>query len=382
MTILSQLYRSPDVLHSPLYAIVTTLLEAVGRSGTFRSLARVAVPACRADASVAICVCVVWSCAAALGAAGDFESRRLQIRRLRIRGAEPKDAEPTGAEFEERHPLRRAFFVSYFCGVLWYVGNCYWIRDTMMHYGDMPPLAPELLTLGFSLVLGLYFGIFGLGVVLVRRATGSVRMALGVRALSLGRAGPCCGAHHQRSMGPAWLLADRQRARQSARAVDRRLRHHICSCRGERAACRRVAGSDSASARLESEPKLDRGALEEARARLEELVRGSLGLGCLRRSSARLWLCGHFCFASEAGSDCNRGSDSAESRCGRGQQLAGAGVGPPYRRIRAPGRRAVQDLHRRNSADRRARGRNHLPAVSHASRSCRVAGIARAVFRG
>jgi len=83
-------------------------------------------------------------------------------------------------KFEGRHPLRRAFFVSYFCGVLWYVGNCYWIRDTMMRYGDMPLFAPELLTLGFSLVLGLYFGIFGLGLVLVRRATGSVRIALGV----------------------------------------------------------------------------------------------------------------------------------------------------------------------------------------------------------
>jgi len=79
------------------------------------------------------------------------------------------------------HPLfslRRAFFISYLCGVLWYIGNCYWIRDTMMHYGDMPPLAPELLTLGFSLVLGLYFGLFGVGVVLVRRATGSTRIAL------------------------------------------------------------------------------------------------------------------------------------------------------------------------------------------------------------
>lgn len=94
--------------------------------------------------------------------------------------SESKDSESEGADFGRRHPLRRAFFVSYFCGVLWYVGNCYWIRDTMMHYGDMPPLAPELLTLGFSLVLGLYFGIFGLVVALVRRATGSVRIALGV----------------------------------------------------------------------------------------------------------------------------------------------------------------------------------------------------------
>jgi apolipoprotein N-acyltransferase len=93
---------------------------------------------------------------------------------------ELEDSESEDFEAGGRHPLRRAFFVSYFCGVLWYVGNCYWIRDTMMRYGDMPPLAPELLTLGFSLVLGLYFGLFGLGVVLVRRATGSVRIALGV----------------------------------------------------------------------------------------------------------------------------------------------------------------------------------------------------------
>jgi apolipoprotein N-acyltransferase len=81
---------------------------------------------------------------------------------------------------ESRHPLRRAFFIAYLSGVLWYVGNCYWIRDTMLRYGDMPPLAPELITLGFSLVLGLYFGLFGLGLALVRRATGSTRIALAV----------------------------------------------------------------------------------------------------------------------------------------------------------------------------------------------------------
>ena len=77
-----------------------------------------------------------------------------------------------------RRPLRRAFLLAYLCGVLWYCGNCYWVRDTMMQYGDMPPLAPTLLLIGFSLVLGLYFGLFGLGVMLVRRATGSTRLAL------------------------------------------------------------------------------------------------------------------------------------------------------------------------------------------------------------
>jgi len=82
------------------------------------------------------------------------------------------------ATVEHRRPFRRAFLLSYLCGVLWYMGNCYWIRDTMMHYGDMPAAAPILLLIGFSLVLGLYFGMFGLGLMLIRRATGKQTLAL------------------------------------------------------------------------------------------------------------------------------------------------------------------------------------------------------------
>jgi apolipoprotein N-acyltransferase len=77
-----------------------------------------------------------------------------------------------------RRPLRMSFLLAYLCGILWYAGNCYWVRDVMSQYGDMPPMAPTLLLLGFSMVLGLYFGIFGLGVALVQRATGSTRWAL------------------------------------------------------------------------------------------------------------------------------------------------------------------------------------------------------------
>ena len=79
---------------------------------------------------------------------------------------------------ESPRPMRRAFLLSYVCGFLWYMGNCYWVRDTMSRYGDMPALAPILLLIGFSLVLGLYFGLFGLGMMAVRRATGSARLAL------------------------------------------------------------------------------------------------------------------------------------------------------------------------------------------------------------
>ncbi len=80
-------------------------------------------------------------------------------------------------------PLRHSFLLAYLCGILWYCGNCYWIRDTMLGYGDMPPLAPTLLLIGFSMVLGLYFALFGWSVMLVRRATGSTRLALAAAPL-------------------------------------------------------------------------------------------------------------------------------------------------------------------------------------------------------
>ena len=75
-------------------------------------------------------------------------------------------------------PLRRGFLLAYVCGVLWYAGNCYWIYDTMLLHGGLSPLVSVLLLVGFSLVLGLYFGVFGLCVLLVRRASGSTRLAL------------------------------------------------------------------------------------------------------------------------------------------------------------------------------------------------------------
>ena len=76
------------------------------------------------------------------------------------------------------HPLRRAFLLGYVCGVLWYAGNCYWIYETMHIYGGLPAWASAIMLAGFSLVLGLYFGIFAWAVMLVRRATGDLRWAL------------------------------------------------------------------------------------------------------------------------------------------------------------------------------------------------------------
>jgi apolipoprotein N-acyltransferase len=77
-----------------------------------------------------------------------------------------------------KKPLRTAFLLGYLSGFLWYIGNCYWVRNTMMKYGDMPPMAPTLLLIGYSAVLGLYWGVFGWAVVLIRRACGKTRLAL------------------------------------------------------------------------------------------------------------------------------------------------------------------------------------------------------------
>lgn len=77
-----------------------------------------------------------------------------------------------------KRPFRSAFLAAYLSGVLWFMGNCYWVRDTMLHYGEMPTGAPTLLLIGFSLVLGLYWGLFGLGLMLVRQATGKQHFAL------------------------------------------------------------------------------------------------------------------------------------------------------------------------------------------------------------
>lgn len=75
-------------------------------------------------------------------------------------------------------PLQRSFLLAWFCGVFWYIGNCTWIYDTMSIHGGLPPVVSALLLLGFSLVLGLYFGLFGLSVVLVQRTFKNTRLAL------------------------------------------------------------------------------------------------------------------------------------------------------------------------------------------------------------
>ena len=57
--------------------------------------------------------------------------------------------------------IQQGTAVSYACGFVWYLGNCYWIYQTMYLYGGLAkPIAAGILVL-FSLYLGLYHAVFG-----------------------------------------------------------------------------------------------------------------------------------------------------------------------------------------------------------------------------
>ena len=57
--------------------------------------------------------------------------------------------------------LRQGAVLGYTCGIVWYLGNCYWIYQTMYLYGGLAkPIALGILIL-FCLYLGLYHALFG-----------------------------------------------------------------------------------------------------------------------------------------------------------------------------------------------------------------------------
>jgi apolipoprotein N-acyltransferase len=55
----------------------------------------------------------------------------------------------------------RGTLAAYLLGVLWFLGNCYWIYQTMLFYGGLPPLISFGILAAYSLAQGLYFAAFG-----------------------------------------------------------------------------------------------------------------------------------------------------------------------------------------------------------------------------
>jgi apolipoprotein N-acyltransferase len=56
----------------------------------------------------------------------------------------------------------QGFLLGYVSGVIWYLGSCYWVYQTMHLYGGLGPFTSAVLLLLYSFYLGLYHGLFGL----------------------------------------------------------------------------------------------------------------------------------------------------------------------------------------------------------------------------
>ncbi|MDR3749120.1 MAG: apolipoprotein N-acyltransferase [Acidobacteriota bacterium] len=61
----------------------------------------------------------------------------------------------------------QGFLLGYACGLIWYLGNCYWIYHVMHFYGGVGVALSVLLVVMFALYLALYHGLFGLLLALI-----------------------------------------------------------------------------------------------------------------------------------------------------------------------------------------------------------------------
>ena len=59
--------------------------------------------------------------------------------------------------------------LAYLSGFLWYMGNCYWIYQTMHLYGDIPRVASVGILVLFSLYVALYHAMFGALIGILRK---------------------------------------------------------------------------------------------------------------------------------------------------------------------------------------------------------------------
>jgi apolipoprotein N-acyltransferase len=67
--------------------------------------------------------------------------------------------------------IRDFALLGYFCGFLWYLGNCYWVMSTMHLYGGLSSVASFGIMVLFCLYLGLYHALFATLVGLLRTYT-------------------------------------------------------------------------------------------------------------------------------------------------------------------------------------------------------------------
>ena len=56
----------------------------------------------------------------------------------------------------------QGFLLGYVSGIIWYLGSCYWVFNTMHEYGGLGMATSAVLLILYALYLGLYHGLFGL----------------------------------------------------------------------------------------------------------------------------------------------------------------------------------------------------------------------------
>lgn len=61
----------------------------------------------------------------------------------------------------DRLSTKQAALLAYACGIVWYLGNCYWIYQTMHLYGNLPEIVAAGILILFAFYLGLYHALFG-----------------------------------------------------------------------------------------------------------------------------------------------------------------------------------------------------------------------------
>ncbi len=114
-----------------------------------------------------------------------------------------------------KHPryVLRAALSSYLMGVVWYIGNCYWIYQTMLYYGGLPQWISVAILILYGFYLGLSFAVFGLCFAWMAkqldRSAGNPYLVLAAAPFLWGRRGVTLGAGHPGSLGPTRLCPDR-----------------------------------------------------------------------------------------------------------------------------------------------------------------------------
>jgi apolipoprotein N-acyltransferase len=87
---------------------------------------------------------------------------------LRGRGGEGEMFDSEGRSLRP-FTLWQGFLIAWLCGVIWYLGTCYWIYPVMNGYGKLAGPVAGLITAGYCIIMGMHHGAFGLLVVMMAR---------------------------------------------------------------------------------------------------------------------------------------------------------------------------------------------------------------------